>query len=375
MHSADLIRDLTDPAAAAVLARHGRYWRNGQEDPGALSARYAPVDANGDTPLFQINRATLMADTSKPHRLEPPPSLEPTAFHEGLERGFDEHGLLHGDYVRVVGTGVASEVLVGCTIMVSGGTHWAENCLTGFRQLDGYRVQDTVWCQRLLDNTKAAVDAVDAARYPFCCMAFRGPVDMAEAMMGGAAMCTAAIDDPEGLKHLLARITDIIIEVGLAHSSLLPRYATGQFNSYRLWTPGRTVTLTLDGACLFSPAHYEDLFLPFDRRICEAFESPFVHLHAAARQHFDAWTGIPNLGLQCVIDQAWLPEGRNQPIGPQIPELLSEFERIRNHASLMLYGYWNDESLAQVRDRLPASGCAITGMGKDPEAMLRVVRV
>ena len=368
-----MIRDLADPAAAAVLARHGRYWRNGHEDPGATSARYAPIDADGDTPLFQMNQATLMADTAQPHRLEPPSPLDPAAFRDGLERDFDAHGLLDGDYVRVVSTGIASEVLVGCQIMVSGGTHWAENCLTDFRQLDDYRVRDTVWMQRLLDNTKAAVDAVDAERYPFGCMAFRGPVDMVEAMMGGPAMCTAAVDDLEGLKHLLARITDIIIEAGLAHSDLLPRCAAGQFNSYRLWTPGRTVTLTLDGACLFSPAHYEDLFLPFDRRVCEAFETPFVHLHAAARQHFDAWTAIPNLGLQCVIDQAWLPEGRNQPIGPQIPELLSDFERIRAHASLMLYGYWNGEWLALARDRLPASGCAITGMGEDPEALRRVV--
>ena len=158
--------------------------------------------------------------------------------------------------------------------------------------------------------------------------------------MGGAAMCTAAVDDPEGLKHLLARITDIIIEVGLAHADLLPRYAAGQFNSYRLWTPGRTVTLTLDGAS----------------------------------QRIQAWTGIPNLGLQCVIDQAWLPEGRNQPIGPQIPELLPDLERILAHASLMLNGYWNGEWLALVRDRLPASGCAITGLSEDPGALRRIVR-
>jgi len=135
----------------------------------------------------------------------------------------------------------------------------------------------------------------------------------------------------------------------------------------------RTVTLTLDGACLFSPTHYEYLFLPFDQRLCEAFETPFVHLHAAARQHFDAWTEISSLGLQCVIDQACLPEGRNQLIGPQIPDLLADFARIRRRKSLMLYGFWTEAWLRAVRDGLPASGCAITGMAQDQESLRRLL--
>ncbi len=369
-----MIRDLLDPAVGDLLARHGRYWRNGQPqpEPWRPSATFAPA-AIDPRPLFQMNHAAPMADTAEPHPLTPPLPLDVAAFRRHVEGDFDEHGLLDGDYFRVLGTGVASEVFVGCRIMVSGGTHWAENCFTDFHQLDDYRVRDTIWFQRLVDNTRRAVDGVDAERYPFGCGAFRGPVDMVEAMMGGPAMCEASIDDPAGLKHLLGRITDIIIEVAQAHGELLPSCAGGTFNSYRIWTPGRTVTFTLDGACLFSPAHYEDLFLPFDQRLCEAFETPFVHLHAAARQHFDAWTEIPNLGLQCVVDQAWLPEGRNQPIGPQIPDLLDDFFRIRQHKSLMLYGFWTEAWLQAVRDHLPASGCAITGMSQDPESLRRSI--
>ena len=368
-----MIRDLSDPAVGDLLARHGRYWRNGQPEPEPWlpKATFAPAIDGDPRPLFQLSPAVSLVDTPDPHVLAPPPPLDGPAFRDHVERDFDTHGLLDGDYFRVIGTGIASEVFVGCTISVHAGTHWAENCFTDFRQLDGYRVRDTIWYRRLLDNTRCAVDSVEAEGYPFCCAAFRGPVDMVEAMMGGPAMCEAAIDDPEGLKHLLARITDVIIEVGLAHGALLPSRAGGWFNSYRIWTPGRTITFTLDGACLFSPAHYEDLFLPFDRRLCEAFETPFVHLHAAARQHFSAWTEIPSLGLQCVIDQAWLPEGRNQPIGPQIPDLLDDFDCIRRRKSLMLYGYWTEEWLRAVSDHLPPSGCAITGMTADPQALHR----
>ncbi len=367
-----MIVDLKDPAAAAVVERHGRYWRNGQNTPPppwVPTARFAPEDRVDPSPLCQLNTAIPMGETPRPHLLEPPSPLDGTTLGEQMQRRYEKDGLLSGDYFQIIGTSIPSETLVGCTIRVSGGTHWAENCFTDVHQLDGIDPLSSIWAQRLLDNTRRAVDALDSTRYPFGCMAFRGPVDMVEAMMGGAAMCEMATERPQDLKHLLAHITDITIAVGRAHSDLLPSHAGGWFNSYRLWTPGRTTTLTLDGACLFSPAMYEDLFIPFDRQICEAFDTPFVHLHAAARQHFDAWVDIPNLGLQCVVDQAFLPEGHNQPIGPQIPELLEDFSRIRRHKSLMLYGYWSESDLQLVLDHLPASGCAITGMSEAPEEL------
>ncbi|MBT3344113.1 MAG: hypothetical protein HN712_01230 [Gemmatimonadetes bacterium] len=371
-----MITDLTNPAVAPIVERHGRYWRNGQPVPPAPwdpTASFAPDDRLDPKPLYQFNAASPMGETTEPHILELPAILDSAAFGEQTRRRYDEDGLLNGDYFQIIGTSIPSETLVGCDIRVSGGTHWAENCFTDVHQLDAVDPLSSVWAQRLLENTRRAVDAVDTTRYPFGCMAFRGPVDMIEAMMGGAAMCEMAVERPQDLKHLLARITDITIAVGRAHSDLLPGFADGWFNSYRLWTPGRTITLTLDGACLFSPAMYEDLFIPFDRQICEAFDTPFVHLHAAARQQFDAWLDIPNLGLQCVVDQATLPEGHNQPIGPQIPELLEDFSRIRQRKSLMLYGYWSESDLRLVLDHLPASGCAITGMHEEPERLADLI--
>jgi hypothetical protein len=359
-----MIRDLTDPRAAAIIQRHKRYWYN----------------ETAERPLFRIQQAYSLADTPNPHILEPPPSLDGARFREGIERSYDQHGLLDDDLFRLIGTGITSEALVGCQVMVRGGTHWAEPCFTDWHQLDHYRVQETLWYRRLIENTQRAIDAVDTDKYPFCCMAFRGAVDMAEAMMTGEHLCAAVIDHPRELKDLLARITDVIIETALAHSALLPFYHGGQFNSYSIWTPGRTVTFTVDGACLFSPTCYEEFFLPCDIRLCEAFDTPFVHLHAASRQHFPAWTDIPNLGLQCVIDQAWLPPsmpaggnsgggGLNKPIGPQLPELLPAFKKIRERKSLMLYGFWDEGLMDTAMAELPPGGCAITGMVENPEAI------
>lgn len=355
-----MIRDLTDPRAGGVIRRHRSYWRNEEgEGGGPLWGR----------PLFQVRPAQALADTPHPHPLEPPEPLDAVRFREGIERSYNRDGLLSDDLIRAIHTGFASEVFVGCRVVVRSGTHWAEPCFVDWGQLDGYRVRETIWYRRLMENTQRAVEAVGGERYPFCCTAFRGAVDMAEAMLTGERLCAAVVDHPRELKHLLARITDVLIEVALAHSALLPAHRGGQFNSYGIWTPGRTVTFTVDGACLFSPACYEAFFLPCDRRLCEAFETPFVHLHAASRQHFAAWAEISNLGLQCVIDQAWLPMGQNRPIGPQLPDLLPAFRRIRERKSLMLYGFWDEALVDLATAALPPGGCAITGMVEDVEAI------
>ena len=345
-----MIRDLSDPDAARVIERHRRYWYN----------------QDGERPLFQMRLAQPLQGTLESHPLEPPALLDTARFRDGIERGYDQHGLLFDDLFHMTGTGIASEALVGCRMVSRAGTTWAENCFVDWRQLHDYRVEDSIWYRRLMENTRRMVEAVDSEKYPFCCMAFRGAVDMAEAMMGGERLCAEVVDHPRQLKDLLARITDITIQTAVMHAALLPLYKGGQFNSYGIWTPGRTVTFTLDGGCLFSPACYEEFFLPCDRRLCAALDTPFVHLHAASRQHFPAWTEIANLGLQCVIDQAWMPEGYNFPIGPQLPDLLPAFKAIRARKSLMIYGFWDEETVDLARMELPPGGSAITGMVEDP---------
>jgi hypothetical protein len=348
-----MIRDLSAPRANDVIQRHRAYWWN-QE---------------AQRPLYHVVRAYSMSDTPDPHELEPPPLLDPQVFRRHIEQVYDQQGLLSDDLFRLVGTGISSEVLVGCRIAVRAGTHWAEPCFTDWHQLDQYRVQDTLWYQRLLENTRRAVEALGSERYPFCCTAFRGAADMAAAMLTAERLCDAVLDAPARLKELLARITDVVIETALAHSALLPRCQGGQFNSYGIWTPGRTVTFTVDAATYFSPSCYEEIFLPCDQRLCAALETPFVHTHASARQHFAGWLEIPNLGLQCVIDQAYLPDGINQPIGPQLAELLEDFQTIRRRKSLMIYGYWDEPTLRLAVEQLPPGGCAILGMAEDPAAI------
>ena len=350
----NFIRDLTDPAADRIVERHRKYWDN-EDAPRAL--------------FHIVGKPTPMADTPDPHYLKPS-RLDAVAFGDGIERSFDADGLLHDDFIRMVHVGVCSEALFGCPIRVSGGTSWAESCFKDWDQYDHYRLADSPWFATWIDNTRRVVDALGDEKYPFSCAAYRGPVDIASAVLTATGMLEAIIDRPVQAKHFIERITDILIEAATAHVELLPSFRNGYFNSYGTWTPGSTVTFTVDDACLFGPAHYQEFFLPHDIRLCEAFDRPFAHLHASARQHFLDWTSIPNLGLQCVIDDAVLSDTHEVlPIGPQVEELLPDFKAIRQKKSLMVYGFWDEGRIDAVLDALPLGGLSLDMRVMEPDAI------
>ncbi|MBI2194801.1 MAG: hypothetical protein HYU36_22705 [Planctomycetes bacterium] len=357
MKKNDGIRDLTDAKAAAVVERHRVYWENG-DAPAAL--------------FRVIGQPSPLADTPRPFYLQPE-SLDVERWRETVERGYDAHGLLYDDLFRSLAVGFPSEALAGCRIRVSGGTHWAEPCFTSWDQYDHFRLADSPWFRLWMENTKRAVDALGPHRYPFCCCFYRGPVDLASAVLTATGLLEAVLDRPREAHHFIGRLTDILIEAATTHASLLPAFKGGKFNSYGTWTPGTTVTFSVDNACLFNPRLYEEFFLPHDLRLCQAFERPFAHLHASARQHFRGWTEIPHLGLQCVIDDAVTPDGRKViPIGPQLHELVADFQAIRKKKSLMLYGYWDEATIELALAELsPAGGLALDMRVADPEGIRR----
>ena len=355
-----MIRDLRAPEVTAVIQRHSDYFNR----------------ASGIGPLFRLGSQPVQREREEPTPIpsprayEPPEPLDEAAFRADIEAIYDRHGLLQDDFIRMIQTNLNSEVLVGCSVL-EGVTRWAEPCFTDWHQLDGYRVQETIWYRRIMDNTRRALDAVDPEAYPFCCMGLRGPVDMARAMMGGESLCAAVFDHPRELKSLLARITDIVIEMAQAHAALLPFRNGGQLNHEGVWAPGCTAAYSVDAAWMFSLACYEEFFLPCDIRICDAFDSTVIHLHSASRQHFLTFAEIPKVGLQCSVDEIWLPTGERKNVGPSMGELIPLFRAMCERTTLMIDGYWDDEVFERAIEVLPQRGCALRGSVEDPEAVRR----
>ncbi|MFH1570756.1 MAG: hypothetical protein ABIL09_22380, partial [Gemmatimonadota bacterium] len=107
-----MVLDLTDPGAAAVIDRHCRYWHNQSVD--------------GDRPLLAFRQASPMTGSGESRPVLPPPPLDGAAYRDSVVQRYEREGLLDDDLVRMVSTGIPSEVLVGCAMTQRAGTTWAE---------------------------------------------------------------------------------------------------------------------------------------------------------------------------------------------------------------------------------------------------------
>ena len=350
-----MMRDLRDPEVATLIQRHRGFWDG--------TAGLGPLFRLSPWPVHREYDDPPPAPAPQPYKL--PDILDGANFRADIEQRFDRGGLLHDDFINVVDITIMTEVFVGCPVVTSA-SNWAEPCFTDWHQLDNYRLQDSIWFTRFIENMQLALDAADPEVYPFSCMGIRGPVDMARAFLGGEPLCAAIYEHPGELKDLLARITDIIIAAELAHTSLIPLHDGGQFNHEGVWAPGRNAAFSVDAAWMFSPTCYEEFFLPCDRRICEAFDSTVMHLHSASRQHFRTWAELPKVGLQCSIDEIWLPSGEKKTLGPPPDELIPVFRDMHNRTTLMIDGHWTDELVDEVMKSLPQAGLAVRGSVPDP---------
>ncbi len=353
-----MIRDLKAAEWQAVHQRHQDYWNH-----------------TTTTPLFRVHGHPVHVVDDEPAPPQPPPQpyqppelIDKETFRAQTEAQYDNHGMLADDFTRAINPVLHTEVLVGCPV-VQGVSNWAEPCFSDWGQLDGYRVQDTIWYQRLIENTQRSLEAVDPATYPFNCLGIRGPVDMARGMLGADVLCAAVYDYPQQLKNLLGRITDIIITTEQAHSRLLPLHEGGQFNHEGVWGPGLNAAFSVDAAWMFSPAIYEEFFLPCDARFCDAFDSTVLHLHSASQHLFHLWAPVPKLALQCSVDELRLSTGERKPLGLPFDELFPRFQVICESTTLMIDGYWEQELIDRAIAQLPPGRFSIRGGVPDAQAL------
>ena len=120
-----MIRDLQDPDCRNIIDRHAAYWRQDL----------------GDRPLLQFGPPVvrpILADLPPPQPYILPELIEASSYRNGLERRYVVDGLMDDDIIRMVDTGITSEVLVGCPVVIEAGSHWAKPCFTDWHQLDGF---------------------------------------------------------------------------------------------------------------------------------------------------------------------------------------------------------------------------------------------
>ena len=103
----------------------------------------------------------------------------------------------------------------------------------------------------------------------------QGPMDLCE-MLWGSSIFLGALDEPELLHALLDLITDTYVAYMRAWTAIVPFREDGVTVHWGLLYRGNLM-LRADSAMNFSPAMYEEFFVPYDQRALREFGGGAIH--------------------------------------------------------------------------------------------------
>jgi hypothetical protein len=166
--------------------------------------------------------------------------------------------------------------------------------------------------------------------------------------------------DPEPASVLLEKLGTYFIDITKEIWKHIPRYHGGYYDAqYNLWTPESVCRLQEDALAVLSPRLYQDYIMPVDKRICSAFGSPFIHLHA---------TSMPFLDLMLEIPELLCYEVNNDVGGPPVSWLVPYLKKIQKAKKpLLIRGSFTPDEMHLIMDSLEPCGLYLYVMISDME--------
>jgi len=205
------------------------------------------------------------------------------------------------------------------------------------------------WLDLLVELTRYCVETFSGPFVVTQTSIMRGPLDVLAALVGDKNVVVAMYRHPQAYHRVMARLTDIIILVMRAQNAVIPRFRGGMVNQWGVWAPGTITRHQEDEAAYLSPQFYRDFVMPYDRRVCQAFDYTTVHFHAAHYLHGDAVTDIPELGaLQLSLEPP--------PYGPPLSEWIPLLQRLIQKKPLVLNGPLSRLQVNRLLKEVPSQG-------------------
>lgn len=247
------------------------------------------------------------------------------------------------------------EAILGCPIRatIRGGSMRAHGLVTSWDDWHGAAGwRDSPWLAALLELTEHLV-ARSGGRHAVTHTLMRGPVDLAEAVLGPELLALSLYDHPSHLRRFLDEVTDVFIGVLEEQMRRVPAVDGGYVNPFGVWAPGRIVRTQCDASAILSPQQYRDWFLPHDVRICEAVDYSVIHLHSGSLHTVDVLMEVERPhAIQVSLDPP--------PSGPPVRELVPTFRRILEGKPLIVDGYLTEDEIRHLLGLLPHNGLYIS---------------
>jgi len=282
------------PEEARLLQRHRAFLERAATDRPLLGCNVG----------FFVNERFPRVMQAIPPGVVSPEHLRLDLFLQDCEQLYQDYRKIGDDYPYAAApfSGLPwMEAIMGCPIVSSPTSLWAEPCIDGWDSWHWQRpeVAANPWGQKLLELMMGLVE-LSAGRFPTAPTLMRGPSDMIAAMRGAGNLALDVMDSPETVTRAAELCAKVWVEVGKAQLACIPDspqgYVAGD-HGLRVWAPERIIWLQEDAMALLSPATYREVFLPVDRHIARQFPWVAFHLHASALWAVDELARVPEIHI------------------------------------------------------------------------------
>jgi hypothetical protein len=249
------------------------------------------------------------------------------------------------------------EAILGCAVSVAAANCRAEPCLKKAEYADPFAavLDKNPWMNALEHFTEKLVQFADG-RFPVCPSLLRGVGDAACAMLGGEAFVTEMMDEPEAMRRLLEYCTEIRLAVLACLHAIIPdwhgTHAAGGYPS-KMWCRRTVAYYQEDSAALLNPRMFREFLLPPMRKMRQAAEVNFIHLHSACLYPVDILLEDTTFDvLEINIDHAG--------VGASVSKMLPTLKRIQAvRRPLVLWGEFSPDDLELIHRELSPAGLSL----------------
>lgn len=204
-----------------------------------------------------------------------------------------------------------------------------------------------------------------AGRYPLGTTRMRGISDMLSALYGPEDFIYALIDQPEAVREVCARLTDLYIAFAKLQLANIPAFhgGIGSFY-YSNWAPAGTVWHQEDAAVMLSPTLYREHIREWDAKIVGSFDHNIMHLHSVGFRPLDDYLAMSFTAIEMHIESG----------GPSAEELFETHQKILRETPLLIWGDLTEADFEWIFSRLPPQGLAVNAVVRSPEEAQSIYR-
>jgi hypothetical protein len=330
-----------------LLDRHVAFWEHRLDQPLLDIDNYVPLLPNPDVPLLGARRAVEGTQIF-------PEDLDLDAM---FRQWPVPYVALNGDYLReATPYGLCwMEGLLGARVVAASGSIWAEPMPFDWSRVGDLRRRlspENAWYAKLREYVGRLADEA-GGRVPVTQTLMRGPIDIAEAIVGSEELGLALYDHPAEVEELLTIGTDAFLMVGNLFPEVAPPWRGGR-SIFGIWAPGTVIRMQADHAALLSPASYRQWCFPHDVRLAAAYDYSFIHVHSGCTHIIDVLCDVPELDAVEIAIDPW-------PSAPRLSKLLPRLAKVLEAGKSLLIegGPVSRDELDLTLKTLPHAGLAL----------------